>query len=164
MTAERAHQRADLIGSLARIWRHDPEYRFGQMLMQSLHASLDLLPVGAPIAGIADGQVRAALSERWAWESSRKSAIAPPPYWDTETHTGRTFMNGLPRDPGRITPFLETLAQAWERHPDLSLCALIGPTVETLGGLGGIEDGQLRRRLARLAASPGVDSPPTSAS
>jgi hypothetical protein len=114
--------------------------------MQAVTVTYDL-SADDLVAPVTDDQVRVALTERWAWQSQRKSFVAPPPYWDTESHTGRNFMNGLPRDPARITPFLDALKEAWDRHPDLSLCGLIAPEAPSLGSLALIEDGRFRQGL-----------------
>ena len=149
---EPRRQRRDLITDLERLWRHDPELRFGQLVMQALTVAHDL-SADDLTALIDDDHVRVALHERWAWESKRKVSVAPPPYWDAETHTGRTFLNGLPRDPARIGPFLDALREAWDRRSNLNLCALIAPIAGSLGSLGGIEDGRLRQGLAALGAA-----------
>src|SRR5437870_2206869 len=95
---EPRRQRRDLIADLERIWRHDPELRFGQLLMQALTVT-HALSADDLVAPVTDDQVRVALAERWEWQKNRKSFVAPPPYWDTESYTGRNFMHGLPRDP-----------------------------------------------------------------
>ena len=140
-------RRGRLVADLERLWRHDPERRFGQMLMQALTSSLDLLAAGSSIASTSDSQLRLAIDERWAEESKRNYRVVPGPYWDTESKWQRSFLNGLPRDPARIEPFVGALIQVSERHVDLQLCDLISRAVEGAQGLWVIEDGELRRAL-----------------
>jgi hypothetical protein len=132
------------------VWYHYPEHRFGQMVVHALMRSLGV-SAHVNIRAITDDELQTALSERWAEYSQRERFIARGPYWDTETQDGRRFTNGLPRDPARIAPFLKTLTEAWEKHPDAPLGALLAAAAGSWR-LVGIEDGQLRRQLEDLGA------------
>src|SRR5207244_473837 len=54
--------RGQLIAALERLWRHDPELRFGQMLMQAL-TTAHYLSVDVDLTSIGDLEARVAIAE-----------------------------------------------------------------------------------------------------
>ena len=109
--------RLALILDLCRLWQRLTDFRFGQTLRAAVSD-----PVKDP-SSLPD----AALTEALPHALNKVPDRAPPkgPYWDTETKDGRSFLNGLPRDPTRIPRVLEALATAWVAYPNLELGQLI---------------------------------------
>jgi hypothetical protein len=141
--------RAEVVANLSRLWHSYTEHRFGQMLVKAVErsfgASLDV-----DLRVYSDEQMQIALTEGCEHWSRREPLVSEGPYWDGETRNGGSFLASRPRDPGRIEPFLETLARVWEARSNLTLGELV------VGGAGSsrvvlIEDSPLRRGLERLA-------------
>lgn len=137
-----------MIAHLGDLWQRLPDFRFGQVLKVAVGDPTVRHPSELTDAAIVSG-VAAALRD------VPMGSPPPGPYWNTETETGRTFLNGLPRDPGRIPSFLSALERAWNLNSDLSLGELLDCVLDA-GGVAEnefssrlllIEDGQMLRLL-----------------
>jgi hypothetical protein len=129
-------ERAAIIGDLQRLWRGWSDLRFGQLLRLAVGDT----PVRHP-GRLTDDLLAAGAA---AALRDRPGSPAPPgPYWDTERRTGRTFLNGVPRDPARIPRVLAALARAWDTEPTKSL----GQTIERALDSSGIPDDEFNSRL-----------------
>ncbi|MGI8729441.1 MAG: hypothetical protein ACR2LK_05540 [Solirubrobacteraceae bacterium] len=146
-----AAERASLLADLQRLWHGHSDMRFGQMLRVAVGDPAIRSPHELSDAEIVTG-TRTALSNRPGL------APGPVPYWDTEASRGRTFVDGLPRDPARIPRVLTALAAAWDAHPSSRLGELLDLALER-GGVPEneygsrlllIEDGPLRRMIGAL--------------
>jgi hypothetical protein len=149
--AEGSAYRRQVLVDLARLWRLNPEHRFGQAVIQALGVAFGA-PADVDLSVYDDAQMQIAFKKRSGDYAGREPRLLDGPFWDTETATGRNFMNGLPRDPARIKPFLTTLSRAWDQHPDLMLGALIAKAAAG-SRVGQIEDGLLRRNFERLSGT-----------
>jgi hypothetical protein len=144
--------RTALVEALEELWRLHSDLRFGQLLRKAVgdEAICDL-------GRLDDGAVTAGVARVQREDPGREPP--PGPYWSTEARDGRTFANGLPRDPARISRLIESLARAWEVHSSLTLGGLVAialgadglPGDECRSRLLAIEDGALGRRLEELA-------------
>lgn len=135
--------RSALIAALRHLWIGCSDQRFGQMLREVVGDAAVRNPHELADSAIAAG-IAIALRD--------KPGYPPPsgPYWDTEAQDGRTFMNGLPRDPARIHRVLAALQAAWDAHPSLSL----GQIVELALDRGAIADNEYRSRLLLIEDGP----------
>jgi hypothetical protein len=122
-------ERAAIIGDLQRLWHGWSDLRFGQLLRLAVGDT----PVRHP-GGLTDDLLAAGAAA--ALRARPGSPPPPGPYRDTETRTGRTFLNGFPRDPARIPRVLAALARAWDTDPTKSL----GQTIDWALDRGGILD------------------------
>jgi hypothetical protein len=118
-----ARERTALIADLQRLWQGRSDMRFGQMLREAVRDPAVRTPHDLADATVVAG-ARVALRD--------KPGHPPPagPYWDTEARDGRTFMNGLPRDPARIPRVLAALAFAWDANAGRSLGATLADALD----------------------------------
>jgi hypothetical protein len=147
-----AADREVLIADLQRLWTGWSDMRFGQILRLAVGYQAVLTP-----RELADATVVSGVTDALRDKPGRQPP--PGPYWDTEATRGRSFMNGLPRDPARIPRVLSALATAWEAHPSLTLGRVLDLALDS-GGITDneahtrlllIEDGPLRRVLVELS-------------
>jgi hypothetical protein len=147
-----AEQRARAIADLDLVWAGVTDLRFGQMLRTVIGD-----PLVRSIATLNDAHLLDRLTDAIG---HRRSEPGPPgPYWDTEARRGRTFLDGMPRDPARIPLVLEALRAAWDAHPKQSLGEVVVSALEHFGIRENeynsrvlvIEDGALREALAAYA-------------
>jgi hypothetical protein len=136
-------ERADLVAALGQLWHAWSDLRFGQMLRIAVGEPVIRDPGALPDAALRDGVARALR------EDAGEAPLAGP-YWDTEARHGRTFANGLPRDPARIAHVLDALSQAWEAHSSLTF----GRLIEFALDRGGVSENEYRSRLMLIEDGP----------
>jgi beta-aspartyl-peptidase (threonine type) len=150
--------RRALLVDLGRFWLRISDFRLAQMLREAAAK-----PVRQP-TDLTEDTITEGLPA--ALEMYPERPARSGPFWDTETKGQGSFLNGRPRDPARIPRVLTALAEAWTRHPDLSIGQLIDLAFQrsgipdTEGGRPwfGLEDGPMRRILQDLADESRADS------
>ena len=135
-TSMRHLERSDALAGLVRVWYRHSDCRFGQMLRMVVGDRAVRHPSTMSDDAVIDG-LRAVLRD------FPGSEPPPGPYWDTEARRGRSFINGLPRDPARIPRVLTALSAAWESHAHLRL----GQVLELALDRGGVVENEYRSRL-----------------